>query len=315
MVNFHPIIVKELAIKYYKSSKNITVKDTIINYNISNGSLFRWIKLKHNGNLLIDKKQYNRKSKITPVIKCYIRSYILKKVHFNYKLVLHLIMNKFKVTISKSSLYNIINKLNITRKKIKKETIVKNKIKHNKDVRNFKKSIKGVSLDKIVSIDESHFDNEICSTYGWSLKGQEIRHKLHLKKKVRYTLICAVTNKKVVHSMIIKGSANAEIFKQFITDLDNKINGSVYLLLDNARIHHSKIVKAYVNNLNHTLLFNAPYCPKYNPIEKVFSKIKNLVRMNYNNSDPDKLKKNINRSLKKITKDNLQNYFKSSLII
>ena len=84
MVNFHPIIVKELAIKYYKSSKNITVKDTIINYNISNGSLFRWIKLKHNGNLLIAKKQYNRKSKITPVIKCYHLLYLLI---LNYLLV------------------------------------------------------------------------------------------------------------------------------------------------------------------------------------------------------------------------------------
>ena len=37
--------------------------------------------------------------------------------------------------------------------------------------------------------------------------------------------------------------------------------------------------------------------------------------MNYNNTDSEKLKNNINNSLKKITKDNLQNYFKNSLEI
>ena len=315
MVNFYPLIIKELAIKYYNSSKKITIEQTLINYNISNGSLFRWIKLKKNNNLLEEKQRYKRKSKITPAMKCYIRTYILRKVYFNYKLLLNSIKTKFKISISKTSLYNIISKLNITRKKIKKETIVKNKIKHNKDVRNFKKSINGISLDKIISIDESHFDNEISSIYGWSLKGTEIRQKMHLKKKARYTLLCAVNNKKVVHSMIIKGSANAEIFKDFIKDLNKKIKRNIYLLLDNARIHHSKIVKEYVSSLNHKMLFNAPYCPCFNPIEKVFSKIKQLVRMNHNNTDPDKLKKNINKSLKKITRCNLQKYFKSSLEI
>ena len=315
MVNFHPLVIKELAIKYYNSSKKTTIKQTLTNYNISNGSLFRWIKLKKNNNLLENKQIYNKKTKITPVIKCYIRTYILRKLHFDYKLLLNLIKTKFKISISKSSLYNIISKLNLTRKKIKKETIVKNKIKHNRDIRNFKKSINGISLDKIISIDESHFDNEISSIYGWSLKGTEIRQKMHLKKKVRYTLICAVNNKKVVHSMIIKGSANAEIFKEFIKELDKKTDRNVYLLLDNARIHHSKIVKEFITTLNHTMLFNAPYCPCFNPIEKVFSKIKQLVRMNYNNTDPDKLKNNINKSLKKITTDNLQNYFRNSLEI
>jgi len=113
----------------------------------------------------------------------YIRAYILKKTYFEYKILLKLINNKFKVSISKTSLYNTIKKLHITRKKIKRETVVKNKIKHNRDVRTFKKSIKDIPLNKIVSIDESHFNNEISAIYGWSQKGEEIREKLHIKKK------------------------------------------------------------------------------------------------------------------------------------
>ena len=177
----------------------------------------------------------------------------------------------------------------------------------------FKKSIKKISLNKIVSIDESHFNNEISAIYGWSLKGEEIRDKLHIKKKVRYSLLCAVSNKKVVHYIVVKGSVNSEIFKQFIKDLNTKITNNSYFLLDNARIHHSKIVKEYIEKTTHKLIFNAPYCPEYNPIEKVFSKVKNLVRMKSNNKDPNKLKKNIQVALNKITRNDLQNYFQKSL--
>jgi len=116
-----------------------------------------------------------------------------------------------------------------------------------------------------------------------------------------------------VHYIVVKGSVNSEIFKQFIKELNVKLNVNSYFLLDNARIHHSKIVKEYMKTINHKLIFNAPYCPEYNPIEKVFSKVKNLVRMKSNNNDPNKLKKNIRIALNKLTKNNLHNYFIKSL--
>jgi len=211
-------------------------------------------------------------------------------------------------------LYKIINKLNITRKKIKKETVVKNKIKHNRDVRKFLKTIKEIPLNKIISIDESHFNNEITSNYGWSIKGKQIFKKIYIKIKKRYTLICAVSNKKVVHYKIIDGSSNAIIFKNFLEELNNKTSNNKYLLLDNARIHHSKIVKEYMEHISHKLIYNAPYSPEYNPIEKVFSKIKTLVRQKSNNGIPKKLQNNIKYSLKKITSSDLTNYFNKSLI-
>ena len=89
MVNFHSLIIKELSIKYYRSSKYITVTETLNNFNISNGSLFGWLKLKKKNMLICNKKPYNRKLKITPIIKCFIRSYILKKTYFEYKILLN----------------------------------------------------------------------------------------------------------------------------------------------------------------------------------------------------------------------------------
>lgn len=311
MVNYHPYRVKELALRYYNSSKYVSIKDTIEIFNISNGSLFRWIKLNNHNKLSKTKKRFTRKTKITPEIKCYIRTHVIKRVTMNYKNLLKLIRKKYLITISKSSLYNVISRLNITRKRIKRRTITKNKKKHNKDVREYKKKAKKVDYKKLISIDESHFDNEMTSNYGWSVAGEEINKKLHIKKKVRYTLICAISNRKVLCSMVVSGSVNAEVFKEFIIKLNDTIEPNSTLLLDNARIHHAKIVKELINELGHNLFFNAPYSPEFNPIELVFSKVKYIVRTK--NKNGKNLKKHILQSLKQLTRTNLNNYYNRSL--
>ena len=310
--NSYPLLFKERVVKYYNSCKSASVKDVLHIFNISNGSLFNWLNLSSK-QMLADKMKYTKQSKATPAIKCYIRVYILKKINFNYKLLLRYIKRKFNTTLSKSTLYNVIHKLNISRKKIKTVPVIKNKVKHDKDVRTLKAKVKYIHQDKIISIDESHFDNKICSLYGWSVKGSSIRRRQYLRCTKRYTLICAVSNKKVVHHCVINGSANSEIFRKFVMELNGKIPNNSYLLLDNARIHHAKIVKEYINETSHTLLYNAPYCPEYNPIEKVFSKIKSYIRTKSNNGDPVNLKYNIVKSLKSVRMKDLRNFYKSSL--
>lgn len=84
--------------------------------------------------------------------------------------------------------------------------------------------------------------------------------------------------------------------------------------MDNARIHHSKIYMKYMENSKHKILFNVPYCPEYNPIEMVFSKLKSIIRRK-DNSTIVRLIKNINYSFKQISKTDLNNFYSKSLII
>ncbi len=81
--------------------------------------------------------------------------------------------------------------------------------------------------------------------------------------------------------------------------------------MDNARIHHSKLFKKYSQEHNLDIIYNAPYCPEYNPIENVFSKVKILLRKKTNNEI--KLLTNIEKCFNKITKNDLKNYFINSL--
>ena len=73
-------------------------------------------------------------------------------------------------------------------------------------------------------------------------------------------------------------------------DLINKINNELYnnnsqqtsiekiqKILDNARIHHAKIVEKVCEILNINLIFLQPYCPDLNPIEDVWRIIKSKL--------------------------------------
>lgn len=56
-----------------------------------------------------------------------------------------------------------------------------------------------------------------------------------------YTM-SVISNKKVIYNKIIKGSSNGVQFKDFLVNVIDKCSSPQYLLMDNARIHHSKIV-------------------------------------------------------------------------
>ena len=127
-----------------------------------------------------------------------------------------------------------------------------------------------------------------------------------------YLSICAISLNKVVSVRIIKKSANKKDFLNFLKiDLHNIKNN--YILIDNARIHHSKLIKDFIKTSTNKLLFNVPYHPEFNPIEKIFSKIKTIVRFKKNNFIDNKLIRNIKNAFNKITENNLKNCFNKSL--
>lgn len=128
MVNCYPLLYKIRVCEYYFEYKCTQhISDILSIFKISNGTLYNWI-IKYTKGELIEKKPYNKISIFTPEIKCYIRAYIIKYSNFYYKNLIKAVKRKYKIIICKTSLYDIINKLNITRKKYKKRIIPNKKI-------------------------------------------------------------------------------------------------------------------------------------------------------------------------------------------
>jgi len=308
--NSYPLIFKLNVVNCYKTKK-YTINELLEIFSISRSSLYNWIKL-YDNNELSEKKKYTKTSKYTVEIKNYICKYVIKKINFDCNKLIRLINKKFNTNSKKSKIYEILKENKITRKRIKIKTKICNKTKNTKNKKDLAKKIKIIKKENIISIDESSFDTHINAQYGWSAKGSPIEvHKVNQRK--RFSILSAISIKKIINTIIVKGSINAEIFTGFIKDTISKIGENKVLFMDNARIHHSKIFTAYSGTIRNKILYNVPYCSELNPIEMVFSKVKSIVHKRKTNENIEYLKRNIKYGFRKITRNDLKGYYVKSL--
>ena len=94
------------------------------------------------------------------------------------------------------------------------------------------------------------------------------RHKL--------SMIATVTNQGKTRWMIIDDAIDADKFIEFLAALIKDAGKKVFLILDNLRVHHSKIVKAWVAERETQIeLFYLPsYSPELNPEERLNADVK-----------------------------------------
>ena len=101
----------------------------------------------------------------------------------------------------------------------------------------------------------------------------------------------AVTNKNVIDFSIVKKALNGDKFLKFIKKLKRKDKeNKMSYLMDNCVIHRTNKLKEYVKKEKMHLIYNVPYHSETNPIETVFSVLKNKINRSVNNSYEDIIK-------------------------
>jgi transposase len=93
--------------------------------------------------------------------------------------------------------------------------------------------------------------------------------KKTMAKRFSVNMISTVTNQGKVEFMIYSGRMNSDRLIGFLKELIKNKSKKIFLILDNLRVHHSKMVKAWVEeNKNSIELFYLPsYSPERNPDE------------------------------------------------
>lgn len=95
----------------------------------------------------------------------------------------------------------------------------------------------------------------------------------------KLSMIATVTNKGKTRWMIIDEAFNAENLIEFLGALIKDSKRKVFLILDNLRVHHSKLVKAWVAERSSRIeLFYLPsYSPELNPEERLNADLKHAI--------------------------------------
>ena len=73
------------------------------------------------------------------------------------------------------------------------------------------------------------------------------------------------------------GVKTIDIIEFYNNCIKNKYENHL-IIMDNAVIHKSKIIKNIIENSNNELLYSVPYHPETNAIEEFFSQLKHYIK-------------------------------------
>lgn len=136
---------------------------------------------------------------------------------------------------------------------------------------------------------------------GFAPKGKTpvLRHK---GKAESVNMISTVTNLGKLRFMIYDGSFNAQVFIRFLTRLLRSSPKKVHLIVDNLRVHHAKIVKAWVaQRLDEIELHYLPsYSPDLNPDEYLNCDLKTELAKRPERRIKGKFTKTVRSTMKKL---------------
>jgi transposase len=316
-------IIKSSINLYFKLKKDNILGKKRINYikqtfNIHINTLYNWIYTYYdynsntfNFNNYKTKFKYNNK-KLNFNIENFIINSIDTNNNFNIKKIKINIKNKFNISISKSTIYYVLHKHNLTYKNIIIKNIPIDNVKLSELKNNLSNSISNIDLNKFISYDEMSIYLNSKPYKGWSIKGKPcfIKTKNKTIFSKRYSLGMSIDYNSYIDFTIKEKSLDSFKFNKFIKKI-NKKNDKI-IFLDNASIHKNFSFNNDVKNYKWNIIYNIPYHSHLNPIEYIFSLLRKKI--NHNNIiDLNQLINTIIDFKNNINKNHVKNIFNKCL--
>ena len=266
-----------LAITMYH--KNITQKEISLILGVRANTVSDWVKLyKQFGNKGLKEVKRGRKKGhgklLSSTQELEVQKMIIDKMPDQLKLpyalwtrkaIRDLIKRTYNINIAIRTMGDYLKSWGFTPQKPKKKAYEQNSKSVNKWLEEEYPKIKRQAQKENAEIhwtDETGIKN--TSQYGRSYapKGKT-PVKETLAKRLSLNMISTVTNQGKVRFMTYKGTMNAQRFIIFLKRLIKGANKKLFIILDNLKVHHSKIVKKWEEeNKNKIALF---YLPSYSP--------------------------------------------------
>jgi transposase len=195
-------------------------------------------------------------------------------------------LKKLDVLCSTTTINKCITEFFYTFKRVSREPDERNSTRTIQLRHDYVKSFHSLQINHrehtFVFVDEVGFQVVMRPFYGRSKKGTRARIRAPRIRSRNISMCVAMHSRGIIANTITTSTYTSTNFEAFIMNVFNKLNDigidSAVIVLDNARFHHSQNIHELFTTSRHHLLFLPPYSPMLNPIEYLFSKIKNSVR-------------------------------------
>lgn len=133
--------------------------------------------------------------------------------------------------------------------------------------------------EKLVFLDESGVNTDLVRKYGRSIGKTRVVDHAPANTPVNTTVLSAIRLEGQFACVTYEGGTTKDRFLCYLnqTLLPALCEGD-YVIMDNMRSHHAKGVEELIRSVGAIPLYLPPYSPDFNPIEKMWSKMKAILR-------------------------------------
>lgn len=152
--------------------------------------------------------------------------------------------------------------------------------------------------------DETGVRNNSQHGRSYAPKG-ETPVKKSMAKRFSINMISTVTNQGKVEFMIYSGTMNSERLIEFLKQFTKGKDRKMYLILDNLRVHHSKLVKKWEkeNSAKIAIFYLPAYSPEKNPDEYLNCDLKYGLSEKPSPKNQEQLKQNVENHMEMLQKN------------
>ncbi len=137
----------------------------------------------------------------------------------------------------------------------------------------------GLDPRRLIFIDETWAKINMTRLRGRAPRGERLMAKVPHGHWNTTTLIGALDVSGVRCSTVVDGPVNADVFTAFVEQvLCPQLRPRDIVVMDNLGSHKGARVRRLIEQRGAEVLLLPPYSPDFNPIEMVFSKIKQALR-------------------------------------
>lgn len=164
---------------------------------------------------------------------------------------------------------------------------------------------------RLIFIDESGAKTHMTRLRGRSCRGQRVHAGAPCGHWHTTTMISSIRLDDSTACMTIAGATDTEVFRTYVEEvLCPSLKPGDIVIMDNLRPHKSPPTLELISRAGAEVLFLPSYSPDLNPIEKMWSKIKAILRGTEART-PEELDNAIAAALEQVTTNDARGWFVS----
>jgi len=133
--------------------------------------------------------------------------------------------------------------------------------------------------EQLVFLDETGLNTKMDRRYGWGDSSSRVIGQVPFGHWKTTTFVAALRSTGLTAPLVLDGPMNGEYFLAYVKQfLVPTLKPGDVVVMDNLSSHKQTGVERAIESVGANVMFLPPYSPDLNPIEKLFAKLKALLR-------------------------------------